>query len=86
MGTALWWIGNAVLAFVALPVLLVKCVRIIRSLAVIKNAALDIAASSETISSTVPPVIATVGRIADACHRLSDVTADPVGVGPRTAG
>lgn len=86
MATALWWIGNAVLAFVALPVLLVRAVRIIRSLAVVNGAVVGIAASSETIASTVPPVIASVGRIADRCRDLRDATTSPVGVRAGTAG
>ena len=77
MGTTLWWVANAVLACVALPIVLVKAVRVIRSLAVVKAAALDIAASSEAIASTVPPVMASVRRISVACRDLRDATASP---------
>lgn len=85
MGTLLWWIANAALAFVALPVVLVKSVRIIRSLAIVKAAALDIAGSSEAISSTVVPVMASVDRIARGCRELRYATTAPVAAGARTA-
>lgn len=84
MGTALWWIGNAVVALVALPLVLVKSVRVIRSLAVVRGAAVDIATSSETISSTTAPVVASVARIADRCRELRALTTSPVPVGGRT--
>ena len=70
MGTALWWAGNAVLAFVALPAVLVASARIIGSLRVVKSAAFDIANSAEAISSSVPAAMAEVARVADACGEL----------------
>lgn len=81
MGTLLWWVGNAVLAFVALPLVLAKSLRIIRSLGIVKAAALDIAASAETISSTAVPVMASVDRIARGCRQLRDMTTAPVAAG-----
>lgn len=78
MGTVLWWVGNAVLAFVALPLVVATSFRIIRSLGIVKAAALDIAASAEAISSTAVPVMASVDRIARGCRELRDIASAPV--------
>lgn len=67
----LWWVGNALLAFVALPVVVLEASKIIRSLAAVKAAARDIAGSVHSIGGSVPPVMATVGGIAGRCERLA---------------
>lgn len=66
-----WWVGNAVLAFVALPIVLLEASRIIRSLAAVKSAARDIAGSVQSVGGSVPPVMATVGGIAGRCEQLA---------------
>ena len=71
MGTALWWAGNAVLAFVAIPAVLVASARTIRSLRVVKAAALDIAVSAEAISSSVPVAVDEVAAVSGAYGRLA---------------
>jgi hypothetical protein len=67
----LWWVGNALLAFVALPVVVLEASRIIRSLAAVKAAARDIAGSVQSIGGSVPAVMTTVGGIAGRCERLA---------------
>jgi hypothetical protein len=67
----LWWVGNAFLAFVALPVVLVEALRIIGSLAAVKAAARDIAGSVRSVGGSVPPVMATLGGIAGRCQQLA---------------
>lgn len=67
----LWWVGNALLAFVALPVVVLEASRIIRSLAAVKVAARDIAGSVQSIGGAVPPVMTTIGGIAGRCERLA---------------
>jgi hypothetical protein len=67
----LWWVGNALLAFVALPVVLVEALRIIRSLAAVKSAAPDIAGSVQSVGASVPPVMTTLGGIAGRCEQLT---------------
>ncbi len=65
-----WWVANAVLAFVALPVVLVEALRIIRSLTVVTTAARDIAASAQSVAAAVPTVATTVSAIAAGCGQL----------------
>jgi hypothetical protein len=67
----LWWAGNALLAFVALPVVLVEASRIIRSLAAVKAAARDIAGSVQSVGGSLPPVMTTLGGIAGRCEQLA---------------
>ena len=67
----LWWVGNALLAFVALPIVLMVALRIIRSLAAVKAAARDIAGSVHSVSASVPPVMTTLGGIAGRCEQLA---------------
>ena len=67
----LWWVGNALLAFVALPVVLMEAFRIIRSLAAVKAAARDIAGSVESVGGSVPPVMAPLGGIVGRCQQLA---------------
>jgi hypothetical protein len=66
-----WWVGNALLAFVALPIVLVEALRIIRSLAAVKAAARDIAGSVHSVGASVPPVMTTLGGIAGRCEHLA---------------
>jgi hypothetical protein len=66
----LWWVGNALLAFVALPIVLVEAFRIIRSLTAVTTAARDIAGSVQSVSGSVPPVMTTLAGVADRCRRL----------------
>ena len=66
----LWWVGNAILAFVALPLVLLEAFRIIRSLQAVTAAARDIAGSAGAVSGSVPPVATTLSGIADRCRRL----------------
>ena len=67
----LWWVGNALLAFVALPIVVLEASRIIRSLAAVKVAARDIAGSVQSIGGSVPPVMAAVGGVAGRCEQLA---------------
>lgn len=67
----LWWLGNAVLAFVALPIVLVEAFRIIRSLTGVKGAARDIASSVQSVGGSVPPVMSTLAAIAGRCQQLA---------------
>ena len=67
----LWWVGNALLAFVALPIVLMEAFRIIRSLAAVRAAARDIAGSVESVGASVPPVMATLGGIVGRCQQLA---------------
>ena len=73
--TALWWLGNALLAFVALPLVLAEAVRVIRSLAVVTDAARDIAGSVQSVAGAVPGVVTTVTGIASGCRRLEQSVA-----------
>ena len=66
----LWWVGNALLAFVALPLVLREAFRIIRSLTVVTGAARDIASSVGSVSDAVPGVVRTVAGVAAGCARL----------------
>ena len=66
----LWWVGNAVLAFVALPLVLSEAFRIIRSLQVVTAAAGDIATSVQSVAGSVPAVATTVSGIASGCGDL----------------
>jgi hypothetical protein len=65
----LWWVGNAFLAFVALPVVMVEALRIIRSLGAVKAAARDIAGSVRSVGTSVPPLMTAVDGIASRCLR-----------------
>jgi hypothetical protein len=67
----LWWVGNAVLAFVALPVVMMAALRIIRSLVAVKAATRDIAVSVRSVGGSVAPVMASVGGIAGRCEQLA---------------
>ena len=67
----LWWVANALLAFVALPVVVLEASRIIRSLAAVKAATRDIAASVRSVGASVAPVMASVGGIAGRCEQLA---------------
>jgi hypothetical protein len=67
----LWWLGNALLALVALPLVVMEAARIIRSLAAVKAAARDIAGSVQSVGGSVPPVMATLGGIAGRCEQLA---------------
>jgi hypothetical protein len=66
----LWWVGNALLALVALPIVLIEAFRIIRSLNVVTGAARDIASSVQSVARTVPAVATTVSGIASGCGAL----------------
>jgi hypothetical protein len=66
----LWWVGNALLAFVALPIALALALRIIGSLRAVTAAARGIAGSVESVSAAVPPVVATLSTVAGQCRRL----------------
>lgn len=66
----LWWVGNALLAFVALPMVLVEAFRIIRSLSAVTSAARQIAGSVDSVSASVPPVMTTLGGIAGKLGRI----------------
>jgi hypothetical protein len=66
----LWWVGNALLALVALPIVLIEAFKIIRSLAIVTGAARDIATSVQSVASTVPAVATTVSGIAVGCADL----------------
>ena len=70
----LWWVGNALLAFVALPVVLLEASRIIRSLGAVKGAARDIAGSVQSVGASVPPVMTSLGAIAGRCEQLARVS------------
>ena len=70
----LWWVGNALLALVALPIVLVQAFRIIRSLSAVRTAARDIAGSVQSVAGTVPPVMATLGGITSRAEQLSRAT------------
>lgn len=70
----LWWLGNALLAFVALPIVLVEAFRIIRSLTAVKAAAVDIAGSVRSVGASVPPVMSTLDAIAGRCQQLARVS------------
>ncbi len=67
----LWWVGNALLAFVALPIVVLEASRIIRSLTAVKAAAREIAGSVRSVGASVPPVMTAVGGIAGRCERLA---------------
>ena len=66
----LWWVGNALLVLVALPLVLAEAFRIIRSLNVVTASARDIAGSVRSVSSSVPTVMTTVSGIASGCRDL----------------
>jgi hypothetical protein len=66
----LWWAGNALLALVALPIVLVEAFRIMRSLNVVIAAARDIATSVQSVAASVPAVATTVSEIASECGEL----------------
>jgi hypothetical protein len=66
----LWQVGNAVLACVALPLVLVEAFRIMRSLKVVTGAARDIATSVQSVARSVPTVATTVTEIASDCGEL----------------
>ena len=66
----LWSVGNALLAFVALPIIFIEAFRIMRSLTVVTSAARDIASSVQSVAGTVPAVAATVSGIASGCGDL----------------
>jgi hypothetical protein len=66
----LWWVGNALLAFVALPIVLMVALRIIRSLSAVTAAARDISASVHSVAGSVPPVMTTLDGIAGRLGRL----------------
>ena len=66
----LWWVGNALLAVVALPLVLVHAFRIIRSLSAVTVAASDIAGSVDAVAGTVPPVMTTLGAVGAKLRRL----------------
>jgi hypothetical protein len=66
----LWWVGNAILAFAALPIALALAFRIIRSLHAVTIAARDIAGSVDAVSAAVPPVMTTLSTVAGQCRRL----------------
>ena len=66
----LWWLANAVLALVALPIVLLEAFKIIRSLTAVTTAARDIESSVHAVASAVPPVMTTVSGIAGRCQRL----------------
>lgn len=55
-----WWIGNAVLAFVVIPVVLVVAASVIRPAVEIKRYAEDILANGLKITSNLDPVPALV--------------------------
>ena len=65
-----WWVGNAVLAFVALPIALALALRIIGSLRAVTAAARDIAGSVDAVAASVPPVMTTLSTVAGQCRRL----------------
>ena len=71
----LWWVGNALLLFVALPLVLAEAARIIRSLNVVTGAARDIASSVRSVSGSVPAVMTTVSGIATGCRDLEAAVA-----------
>jgi hypothetical protein len=66
----LWWVGNALLAFVALPIVLMVALRIIRSLSAVTAAARDISASVQSVAGSVPPVMTTLDGIAGRLRSL----------------
>ena len=66
----LWWVGNAVLGLVAVPIVLLHAFRIIRSLSAVSVAARDIAGSVDAVAGTVPPVMTTLGGIAGKLRRI----------------
>jgi hypothetical protein len=66
----LWWVGNAVLAFVALPIVLMVAFRIIGSLSAVTAAARDISASVQSVAGSVPPVMTTLDGIAGRLRSL----------------
>lgn len=55
-----WWVGNAVLAFVVIPVVLVVAASVIRPAVEIKRYAEDILANGLKITSNLDPVPALV--------------------------
>jgi len=66
----LWWVGNALLALVALPLALVLAFRIIRSLGAVRAAARGIAGSVESVGASVPGVMSTLSTVATQCRQL----------------
>ena len=75
----LWWAGNAVLALVALPVVLVVAFRIIRSLGAVTTATRGIAGSVRSIGGSVPPVMTSMAGVVAAARRLETTVAPPRG-------
>ena len=67
----LWWVGNALLAAVALPLVVIEAWRIIRSLAAVKAATCDIAGSVHSVGRSVPPVMTALGGIAGRAEQLA---------------
>lgn len=67
----LWWVGNALLAAVALPLVVIEAWRIIRSLAAVTAAARDIASSVQSVGRSVPPVMTALGGIASRAEQLA---------------
>jgi hypothetical protein len=74
-----WWVGNAVLACVALPLVLVVAFRIIRSLHAVTTATRAIAGSVRSVSGSVPPVMTSMAGIAAGARRLEATVAPPQG-------
>ena len=72
MGTALWWIGNAVVALVVLPLVAFLALRIIRALAVTYRAAADIRASLAEVAGGIPPAVGALASVATRCERLGE--------------
>lgn len=66
----LWWVGNALLLLVALPIVLLHAFRIIRSLSAVTVAARHIAGSVDTVAGAVPPVMTTLAGVAGKLGRL----------------
>ena len=72
----LWWVGNALLALVALPIA-ARC-RVPASSGRFapfstRSRPLDIAGSVESVSATVPPVVTTLSTVAAQCRRLESL-------------
>jgi hypothetical protein len=67
----LWWVGNALLAAVALPLVVIEAWRIIRSLAAVKAATRDIAGSVQSVAGSVPPVMTALGGIASRAEQMA---------------
>jgi hypothetical protein len=71
----LWWVANAVLGLVALPIVLLEAFRIIRSLSAVTAAASGIEQSVQAVAGSVPPVMTTLSGIAGKCERLEAASA-----------